>query len=172
MELDEVGWDIYVSGATQVAEAVKRETGWRAALHPHGATYVETPAEIDSFLKLTDPDLLGIVFDTGHFALGGGDPVAGVHTYADRLWHVHFKDFDPAVLAQADTNGWGYQQLVGQGVFSELGTGSVDFAAVRAALIEIGYRGWIIVEQDVLPGMGRPKESAVRNRAYLRSIGL
>jgi inosose dehydratase len=32
--------------------------------------------------------------------------------------------------------------------------------------------GWIVVEQDVLPGMGTPKESAQRNREYLKSIGL
>jgi inosose dehydratase len=34
------------------------------------------------------------------------------------------------------------------------------------------YQGFITVEQDVLPGMGQPKESAGRNRDYLRSIGL
>jgi inosose dehydratase len=28
-----------------------------------------------------------------------------------------------------------------------------------------------VVEQDVLPGMGRPKESARRNRQYIRSLG-
>jgi hypothetical protein len=44
--------------------------------------------------------------------------------------------------------------------------------AVRDALNALGYRGWIVVEQDILPGMGTPKESARRNRAYLASIGL
>lgn len=172
MGLDDEGWEIYATGAMRVAEAVKRETGLRSALHPHGATYVETPAEVEKFFSMTDPDLVGYVFDTGHYALGGGDPVAGIHKHADRIWHVHFKDFDPTILAQADANGWGYQQLIGQGMFSELGSGSVDFAAVRQALGEIGYDGWIVVEQDVLPGMGRPMESAARNRAYLQSIGL
>jgi inosose dehydratase len=32
------------------------------------------------------------------------------------------------------------------------------------------YEGYTIVEQDILPGMGSPKESARRNREYLRSI--
>jgi inosose dehydratase len=32
------------------------------------------------------------------------------------------------------------------------------------------YDGYTLVEQDVLPGMGTPKESARRNRDYLRSI--
>jgi len=56
-------------------------------------------------------------------------------------------------------------------VFCELGHGDVDFPAVIQELKDIGYDGWIVVEQDVLPGMGTPKESAQRNRDYLRSIG-
>ncbi len=170
--LDDKGWEIYTAGAMRVAEAVKRETGLRSVIHHHGATYVETPQEVDIMLQMTDPAVLGLCFDTGHYALGGGDPVEGIRRHADRIWHVHFKDFDPSVVAHANANGWGYQQLIGQGVFSELGQGSVDFPGVLAALRDIGYDGWIVVEQDVLPGMGTPKESAARNRAYLNSIGL
>jgi inosose dehydratase len=48
----------------------------------------------------------------------------------------------------------------------------VDFVGVRAALAARGYQGWIVVEQDVLPSMGTPAESARRNREYLRTIGL
>jgi len=32
------------------------------------------------------------------------------------------------------------------------------------------YAGYLLVEQDVLPGMGTPKESALRNREHLRSV--
>jgi inosose dehydratase len=31
---------------------------------------------------------------------------------------------------------------------------------------------WVVVEHDVLPGMGSPNESAGRNREYLRRIDL
>ncbi|UCC72277.1 MAG: TIM barrel protein [Gemmatimonadota bacterium] len=169
--LSDEGWQVYVHGAMRVAEAVKRETGLRSTLHPHGSTFVETPAEIERFLRLTDPELLGICFDTGHYALGGGDPVAGIRAYRERIWLVHFKDFDPRVVERAEVEGWNYQEMVGAGVFSELGRGVVDFPAVLEALHEIGYRGWGVVEQDVLPGMGSPKESAQRNRSYLQGIG-
>jgi len=165
-------WASYVEGANMVAEAVKKETGLRSCLHHHGSTYVETPAEIEKFLSLTDPNLLGICFDTGHYLLGGGDPVAGIHKHADRITLVHFKDFLPEVVAKADEHAWNYQDLVGQGMFCELGQGSVDFAAVTHALEDIGYQGWLVVEQDVLPGMGTPKASAQRNRDYLASLGL
>lgn len=172
MILDEAGWGEYAAGAMAVAKAVKEATGLRSLIHHHGATYVETAAEIEKFLSLTDPDLIGMVFDTGHCMLGQGDPVAALKKHADRVKHVHFKDFDPSVVANADANGWGYQQMIGQGVFPELGQGAVDFAAVYSALQEIDYSGWIVVEQDVLPGMGSPAESAKRNRDYIKSIGL
>ena len=172
MGLDDAGWEIYAEGAMRVAEAVKSETGLRSAVHPHGATYIETPEEIGRFFSMTDPALVGYVFDTGHFHLGGGDAVEGIRKYADRIWHVHYKDFDPTVVVEADANGWGYQQLIAHGVFSELGTGVVDFPNVTMALNEIGYEGWIVVEQDMLKGMGSPLESNTRNRQYLESIGI
>jgi inosose dehydratase len=52
-----------------------------------------------------------------------------------------------------------------------LGKGDVDFPALMEELKRIGYDGWGVVEQDVLPGMGQPKESARRNRQYIRSLG-
>ncbi len=170
--LDDAGWAEYTSGAMKVAEAVKKETGLRSLVHHHGATYVETGAEIDKFLSLTDPDLIGIVFDTGHCMLGQADPAEMLRKHANRIQHVHFKDFRPDLVAQADANNWGYQQLIAQGVFPELGKGAVDFPAIYAALQDINYDGWIVVEQDMLPGMGDPFESAKRNREYIRSIGL
>ena len=133
-------------------------------------SYEETPAEVEKFLNMSDPELIGLVFDTGHYALGGGDAVEGLRKHWERIWHVHFKDFNPDVVARADQNNWGYQQLIGQGVFPELGNGVVDFPSVAAVLRELDYDGWIVVEQDVLPGLGTPKESAARNREYLQSI--
>jgi inosose dehydratase len=43
---------------------------------------------------------------------------------------------------------------------------------VIGALERQAYDGWIVVEQDVLPGMGTPRASAQRNREYLRRAGL
>ena len=170
--LSEAGWQVYIEGINKVADAVRSETGLRTALHPHGSTYVETPAEIDEFLNRTDSEKVGIVFDTGHYMLGGGDPVAGVRKYGERIWLMHFKDFNPEVIPVAIEKNLNYQEMIGEGMFSELGTGAVDFPAVLEAMNEVGYSGWIVVEQDVLPGMGSPAENAKRNRAYLRTIGL
>ena len=131
-----------------------------------------TPDETRRLLDLTDPATLGLCFDTGHWAFAGGDPVQGIHEFSDRIWHVHFKDHEPDVARQSREQAWDGPTSVGHGVFCELGGGDVDFPGVLKALQDIGYAGWIVVEQDVLPGMGTPKESAQHNREYLRSIGL
>lgn len=168
-------WRVFADGANRIAAAVRDQTGLRTVFHPHCAGWVETPVEIARFLDLTDPALLGIVFDTGHYAYGaGGCATIGtaLERFADRIWYVHFKDCHPGVLATAHQHGWDYFEAVCNGVFCELGQGCVDFPAVLAWLHEDKYEGFITVEQDVLPGMGTPKESAARNRAYLRSIGL
>jgi inosose dehydratase len=160
-----------------VARAVRDEAGLATVFHHHCAGFVETPDEIARLMDLTDPDLLGLVFDTGHYLYGsaGGDPAVvqrGLERFGSRIWHVHFKDCDPRIAAQARELGWGYFDAIRQGLFCELGRGNVDFAAVAAWLRARSYGGWVVVEQDILPGMGEPRESARRNRQYLTSIGL
>ena len=171
MGLSDAEWQIFAEGATKVAESVKRETGLRTAFHHHCAGYVETPAEIEKLMSLTDTRLLGLVFDCGHYRFGGGDPLEGLRKYGQRVWHFHFKDYHPAVGRQGAEEGWDYFQAVRHGVFCELGKGNVNFPALMKELQELGYDGWGVVEQDVLPGMGAPKESAKRNREYIRTLG-
>ncbi len=170
--LDAAGWKNFTQGVNRIARAVRKKIGLRSVFHHHCATWVETPEETRKLLDLTDPEYVGLCLDTGHCRFGGGDPLTMLHEHADRIWHVHFKDFDPEIAARARLEGWNYRESVRHGVFCELGDGDVDFPAVVKALDALGYDGWIVVEQDVLPGMGSPKESARRSREYLRGIGL
>ena len=91
---------------------------------------------------------------------------------ATRIWHVHFKDCDPALAAQSRAEGWDYHTAVRRGIFCELGRGTVPFAGVLDALRAPRYAGWIVVEQDVLPGSRHAAASADRNRAVLFDVGL
>jgi inosose dehydratase len=172
MGMSEEQWKVFTDGANRVARAVKQETGLRTVFHHHIGTWIETPEETARLLAMTDPEVLGLCFDTGHYRFGGGDPIQGLARHADRIWHVHFKDHNPAVAERSRQEKFGGVEAVGQGIFCELGKGDIDFPAVLAKLRQLGYGGWIVVEQDILPGMGSPKESARRNREYLRSIGL
>lgn len=175
MSLSDADWRVFARGAEQIARAVRDETGLRTVFHHHCAGYVEAPWEIEALLEHTGGAVLGLVFDTGHYLFGSGvnEPqqvLEGLERFRERLWYVHYKDCHPAVADEARRRGWNYKEAVGKGVFCELGKGQIDFGAVTRMLEKLGYDGWVTVEQDVLPGMGEPKESARRNREYLRRV--
>ena len=170
--LPDESWTTFARGCDTIARAVRDATGLRTVFHPHGACFVETPWEVDELMQRTDPTLVGLCLDTGHLMLGGGDPLEIYRRHATRVWHVHFKDFDPRVFQRARGGSWNYFEAMRHGIFCELGRGAVDFAAMLGELREHGYDDWIVVEQDVLPGMGSPAESARRNRDFLRGLGV
>lgn len=172
------GMRAFGGAANELARRVLDDTGLRTVFHPHCAGFVETPAEIDAFLDATDSALVSLVFDTGHATYGSGEDDDGATArallarYLARTRYVHFKDCHPGVAARARSAHWDYATAVRRGVFCELGQGTVDFAGVLSDLRARDYDDWITVEQDVLPGMGTPRASAQRNRAYLQGLGL
>ena len=170
--LDSDGWATVRRGAELFAKTVFDETGLKTAFHHHCAGYIETPGEIEKLLTVTDPAVLGLVLDTGHYAFGGGYPEAAIELFWDRIFHVHYKDCSAEIARRSRTQGWDYFESLRNGVFCELGHGSVDFPRITELLRARAYDGWIVVEQDVLPGMGSPIECATRNRGYLRGIGV
>lgn len=177
MSLSDKQWEVFARGAENLARTVRSETHLRTVFHHHCAGFVERPDEIARLLDMTDPDLLGLVFDTGHYAYGSGKNdrevvLEGLERCANRIWYMHFKDCDPKIAKTAREQGLDYFEAVRRGVFCELGRGCVDFPAVLNWLNRQDYDGWAVVEQDVLPGMGSPRESALRNRRYLRALGV
>ena len=172
MGLTEIEWKVFAQGANMVAREVKEKTGLRTVFHHHCAGYVETPYEIERLLSLTDPSLVGLVLDMGHYMFGGGEPLQALRKHKDRIWHIHFKDCQPVIAENSRKEKWDYFKSVANGVFCELGKGSVDFKAIVKVLHDWNYSGWIVVEQDVLPGMGNPKVCAQRNRDFIKSLGL
>ena len=170
--LSEKQWDVAGRGAERLAQVVRDETGLRTVFHHHCAAFVETPWEIDALMQRTDASVVGLCLDSGHITYAGGSPLDLLDRYGPRIWHVHFKDCEPAVAARARLEKWDYQTAIRHGVFCELGKGAVDFARLLKALRQRRYAGWIVVEQDVLPSMGSPLESARRNREYLKTLGL
>lgn len=172
MGLSSAQWDQFAGAVEKTVRIVRSESGVATLFHHHCAGYVETPSEVAALMDRTDPDLVGLVLDTGHYLLGGGDPVGAFTRFGPRIRHLHFKDCSPGLASRARLDEWDYFESVREGIFCELGTGFVDFPALVDGIKESVYQGWIVVEQDVLPGMGTPLECALRNRRYLRSLGL
>jgi inosose dehydratase len=169
--LDDEGWRTLAGGVNAIARQMKAAFGLETVFHHHCAGFVETPAEVACFLELTDP-AVGLCLDTGHYVYGGGDPVECLRQHGPRVRYLHLKDVDPAVRARACAEGLDYFQAVAAGVFCELGRGCVDFAGLLQVLAARGYDGWVVVEQDIVAGMGTPLDSARRSRDYLRQLGL
>jgi inosose dehydratase len=168
LPLDEARWRTLIDGVERAADAT-RERGFEPVFHHHTSTYVESVEEIERFLEYTDIPLL---LDCAHLVVAGGDPLQALRDWGERIEAIHIKDVRLDVLAavkaaRADTlTAWR------SGLFCALGQGHVDLAGFCRGVEELGYDGWIVVEQDrVLKGTADLEAAAadqVANRAWLR----
>ncbi|MEU6730402.1 TIM barrel protein [Nonomuraea wenchangensis] len=164
-------WPAYAARVQEAADRC-RERGLEPAFHHHLGTYVETPDDVERLLELTDVQLC---LDTGHLLLAGGDPVTALRDWADRVGHVHIKDGDTKILAAALADGVDLRELMGRGGFAPLGEGELDLPGVVRTLAEIGYSGWVVIEQDTLPGRRTVEQNIAdqaANRRKLKELGL
>lgn len=125
-----------------------RSMGLRAVIHPHAGTYLETDAEIDAMVNALDPSLVGLCLDTGHFRYGGANPAQRIRDYRSVLQHVHIKDCHTQILDDVKAEGKDLYAALVRGVFCELGDGDSGIDEVVVALREVGYEGWLVIEQD------------------------
>jgi len=150
---------------TELSKRV-RDAGATMVYHHHMNSTGEKPEEVAAVLDAADHRVVRLLFDTAHYQQGGGDPAAAIRQYREWIEVLHLKDVRPAAARGSGGSGGsggsnGYQ-------FVELGRGRVDLKAVFAALNEINFKGWGVVELDRVPDPGRtPKESAEINRRYL-----
>ena len=163
--LSEAGWDRLVALVEEIARETV-EAGHRVAFHQHAGTFIETPAEMDRLMDRTDPRVLGVCLDVGHWTVGGGDPVEAARAFGERVVHVHLKDVDPDVLAGIRSGDVAdFEAAIRGRIFTELGAGVLDLDGVLGVLAGRGYAGWLMVEQDSC--WGPPAESAAIGRRIL-----
>lgn len=146
--LSTAAWDRLFAN-TERATAIVRAAGFEPTFHHHAGTFVESSAEIDRFLAHVD---IHLTLDTGHLFIAGGDPVAAIDRWGDRINHLHLKDVDLAVLRRVLAAGGGMPEVWSSGAFVAFGRGDIDLAAVMDAVQRTGFDGWVVVEQDVLNG--------------------
>lgn len=143
--------------------------GYQACLHNEVGTQI---ASQDDVIRVLANTTAALCLDSGHLVAAGGDPVAILAGWRDRVSHVHLKDARPAPSGRPFTDA---MELWETDVFCPLGAGNGQIDEVLDSLRSGGYVGWIVVEQDVLPRSPAAYRQASleqrENRQYLRDRG-
>lgn len=153
VEIDGDSWSELFESLVSVEE-IGAKHGLTVAMHPHFGTVIERPHHLRRFLEGCE---MGLCLDTGHLMVGGDDPVEVAELAADRVRIVHLKDVDQGLAEQVAAGKLGYEEAVRQGVFRPLGDGDVETERVLDLLQRSGYRGWYVLEQDIMLD-GEPEE--------------
>jgi inosose dehydratase len=125
--------------------------GVELVFHSHADSHVMSQAQIERFVEGTDPRYVNLCLDTGHVAYGGGDNLAIIANYPERIRYVHLKQVDPAIRRRVREEGLGFAPAVRLGVMVEPPAGDPPMEPVLAALAGLGRELVCIVEQDLYP---------------------
>ncbi len=164
----EAPWEGYADRLNHFARHLLAH-GVRLAYHHHMGAYVETPDDVDKLMALTGPEV-GLLFDSGHIAFAGGDPLAVLQRHLARVCHVHCKDVRPAVVRLARNRDWSFLQAVINGAFTVPGDGAIDFGALLQLLYQHGYAGWLVVEAEQDPAVAPSYRYADMGYRHLRDL--
>jgi len=162
-------WKHMVEGLHEAGRYCK-EYGMQLVYHYHGETVVEGGAEIARLMEMTDPELVHMLYDTGHAYFGGSDPLYILQTYYDRIRYIHLKDIRQDVLDWKRQEGIRFREAVRKGIFTVPGDGCIDFKPIFNELASRGYEGWMIIEAEQDPSIADPVEYAEKAKAYLQAV--
>ena len=160
-------WESFAKGMKRLGE-IADSMGMKLVYHHHMGTVVQTAAEIDKMMDMTDPDKFSLLFDSGHLAYCGEDYVEVLKKHVKRVKHVHLKDIRPDVVKKVKDEKLSFLQGVRAGAFTVPGDGCIDFAPIFDILDAAGYKGWMIVEAEQDPAKANPLEYALKAREYIR----
>jgi len=166
--MNEEEWTALASGLDHLGRIAADES-FRLCFHHHMGTVVQTVEETDRLMQMTDPDLVYLCYDTGHFTFAGEDPLVILRKYPERIGHVHLKDVRTDIRDQAKADHLSFLNAILRGVFTVPGDGDTDFAPVFRILSDTGYQGWLLVEAEQDPDVADPLKYAIQACNYLRS---
>ncbi|MEU1787936.1 sugar phosphate isomerase/epimerase [Streptomyces sparsogenes] len=171
-ELTADQWRDLSTGMERLGREVRERFGLDIVVHPHADTHIDGEENVARFLDATDPDLVGLCLDTGHYAYCGGDSVKLIETYGERIGYLHLKQVDPEILADVVKNEVPFGPAVQRGVMCEPPHGVPALEPVLAAARKLDVDLFAIVEQDMYPcPPDKPFPIARRTRRFLRSCG-
>lgn len=159
-------WKRLAEGLNELGRLAK-EKGMTLTFHHHMGTGVQTFEEIDRLMEMTDPNLLYLLFDTGHLVFSGIDPEAVLKKYVRRVRHVHLKDVRKDVLEQVKKENWSFLQAVKNGVYTVPGDGMIKYDPLFRLLADNWYEGWFVVEAEQDPEKANPLEYAIKARKFI-----
>jgi inosose dehydratase len=167
-EMNDQEWKLLCDGLNRLGKLSLEKYGVALTFHHHMGTVVQSAAETDRLMAGTDPKYVGLLFDSGHFAYCGENPVEQVRKHGKRIRHVHLKDIRPEVVARVLSEHLSFLEGVRQGAFTIPGDGCVDFEPIFKELAKIGYEGYMVVEAEQDPAKANPLEYAIRARKFIR----
>ncbi len=166
--LNEAEWKRLCDGLNKLGKIALDEYGIHLTYHHHMGTVVQSLEETDRLMVGTDPKYVSLLFDSGHFAYCGENPVAIAGQYIDRIKHVHLKDIRPEVVRKVKEENLSFLQGVREGAFTVPGDGCVDFPAIFKILEKGRYKGYMLVEAEQDPAKANPFEYACKARKYIK----
>ncbi len=160
-------WKLLTEGLNKLG-AVAKKIGLTMTYHHHMGTGVQTAEEIDRLMAETDPELVWLLYDTGHLVCSGEDYLAILKKYLPRIRHIHLKDVRVNIRNEVKEKGMCFLDGVRAGMFTVPGDGDVDFAPIFDIVNASDYDGWYIVEAEQDPAKANPFEYALKARKYIR----
>jgi inosose dehydratase len=174
-QLGDTAWNQLVETSNRLGRLAQERSGGQQSVvfHPHADSHIETAAQVERYLDDTDPALVSLCLDTGHYAYRDGDPIDLMRRRPERITYLHIKTVHGDRLKQAHAEDLSFPQAVAAGVFAEPQDGTIDFSAFQRLLDDLRFDGYAIVEHDLYPcAFDVPLPIAQRTRAYLSKIGL
>ena len=128
-----------------------------------GINLCHTPYAYQRMFELLPAPNLGIELDPSHLWKQRIDPVAFVHRFAGRVFHVHAKDHE-RLPAELELHG-SFDPRTSRDRLP--GDGEIDLGALFEALAAIGYRGDVTLEVEA---RSVPEDPPERARAMARAV--
>lgn len=122
-------------------------------VEPEPGLVIERSEQHLRFRPRIDSPAVAMNFDVGHIFCVGEDPVEAVRRLGREIRHIQIEDIAPSRE---------HRHLA-------IGEGAIDFAALRAALAETGYDGYVTVE--LYPYLDHPSQAAALSLRRLRDLG-
>jgi len=107
-----------------------QEKGARLSIHNHAGQLFQDGKDLTAFRRFVRSEFAGLTLDTAHLALGGVKDVAGVIRDCEGYINLfHVKDLKGTR-------------------FCPLGEGDLDFYRIFDAIRDIGFNGWLVVDDE------------------------